>query len=61
MKTPKVDQKTCIGCVLCSSLAPKSFRMNDDYKAELIIPPGDSESEIQNAIDSCPVQAITQE
>lgn len=55
-----VDQKKCIGCMLCNSLAPKSFKMGKNGKSEPINPPGDKEKDIQNAINSCPVSAISQ-
>ncbi|KPJ71075.1 hypothetical protein AMJ51_00045 [Microgenomates bacterium DG_75] len=57
-KLPIVDKEKCIGCSTCSALAPKTFRLNDDYKAEVINPPGDEEEKIKEAIDSCPVEAI---
>lgn len=55
----KVDPKKCIGCGLCASIAEKSFKMNDDGKAETITPLGDDKAKIQEAIDSCPVLAIS--
>ena len=58
MKKIKVNQKTCIGCGSCVALAPKTFKLNSDGKTELIEPAGDDEEMIQNAIDSCPVDAI---
>lgn len=54
-----VDQKKCIGCGLCEALAPKTFRLNTKGKSEVIAEKGNSEVEIQNAIDSCPVGAIS--
>jgi ferredoxin len=54
-----VDQKKCIGCGLCESLAPKTFKLNSKGKSEVINPKGDKKSDIQNAIDSCPVKAIS--
>lgn len=59
-KTLKIDENTCIGCGLCVTLAPKTFRMDEDNKAEVINQAGDPEEKIQEAIDSCPVTAITQ-
>ncbi|MFH1840691.1 MAG: ferredoxin [Candidatus Shapirobacteria bacterium] len=53
-----VDPKLCIGCGTCVALAGKSFKMNDQGKAEAINPPGDEEKIIGEVIDSCPVAAI---
>lgn len=61
MRKPKVDQEKCLGCGTCAALCPKTFEMGEDGKAQVKNPPGDPESEIQNAIDSCPVQAISWE
>lgn len=65
-KIPKVDKEKCIGCGTCTVLAPKTFRLGKDGKAEVINPPADEEekisklvsAEIKEAIDSCPVEAI---
>ena len=54
----KVDKDKCIGCGTCPILAPNSFKMNDDGKAEEINPHGDDGETLQAALDSCPVGAI---
>ena len=59
MKNLIVNQETCIGCGTCVSLAQKSFKLNDAGKSQPINPPADDEATIKNAIDSCPVKAIT--
>jgi ferredoxin len=53
-----IDKNLCIGCGTCVAIAPKSFKLNDEGKAEAIEPPGDKEATIKEAIDSCPVAAI---
>ena len=58
---PVVNQDECIGCGTCAEIASKSFRLNDDEKAEVIHPPGDSDDVIQEAMDSCPTEAISWE
>ncbi|MBM3209661.1 ferredoxin [Candidatus Shapirobacteria bacterium] len=58
-KIPQVNQDICIGCGTCTFLAPKTFRLNGEGKSEVVNPPGDTEEKIQEAIDSCPVQAIS--
>jgi ferredoxin len=60
-KQPKVDPNLCIGCQTCVSLAAKSFTMSEQGKSEAVVPAGDDEATIQNAIDSCPVGAISWE
>ena len=59
MKNIKIDISACIGCGTCASLAEKSFKIGDDGKAQVLNPVGDTEEAIQNAIDSCPVTAIS--
>ena len=53
-----VDKNKCIGCGTCTVLAPKTFKLGNDNKAEVINPPADEEEKIKEAIDSCPVEAI---
>jgi len=57
-KIPVVDKNKCIGCGTCTVLAPKTFRLGKDGKAEVINPPGDEEEKIKEAAESCPVDAI---
>lgn len=57
-KLLKVDKEVCIGCGLCVTLAPKTFRLDKDSKAEVINSAGDDDKTIQEAIDACPVTAI---
>lgn len=53
-----IDKNLCLGCGTCASIAPKTFRLGADGKAEVIEPAGDDEKTIKEAIDSCPVNAI---
>lgn len=54
-----VDQDTCVGCGLCCGMCDAVFRMNDDGKAEAYqAATEENQSDVQNAIDSCPVSAI---
>lgn len=58
----KVDQDTCIGCGLCTSICSEVFEMNDDGKAEAISEVTDSlKDDAEEAASSCPVDAITVE
>ena len=53
-----IDKDLCIGCGTCVVIAPKSFKLNNEGKAEVIEPQEDGESKVKEAIDSCPVSAI---
>ncbi|UCF05655.1 MAG: ferredoxin [bacterium] len=57
-KVPVVDPDLCTGCELCVETCPDVFEMEDDL-AVITNPAGASEEEIQEAIDNCPVEAIT--
>lgn len=54
----KVDKEKCIGCGTCVVIAPKTFKLGDDGKSQVIEPSGDDETTIKEAVDSCPVDAI---
>jgi ferredoxin len=58
MKKIIVDEQKCIGCGLCVSIAPKTFKMNDNYKSEVLKNSIDEEGLVAEAIASCPVTAI---
>jgi len=53
-----VDQDVCIGCGLCVSLVPGVFRLNDAGVSEAYDQEGADQADIQEAIDSCPVNCI---
>lgn len=55
----KIDKNKCIGCGTCVALASKTFKLGSDGKAEVIEPSGDEEATIKEALDSCPVDAIS--
>ena len=59
MATPVVDADLCTGCELCVDIAPNTFEMNDEGVCAVLDPAGDDEGTIQEAIDSCPVEAIS--
>ena len=58
-KLPQVNKITCIGCGTCPALCPKTFSMNEEGIAVVTDPEGESEAEIQEAIEACPVDAIS--
>lgn len=54
-----IDQKKCIGCGTCTMIASKTFTLGKKGKAEVANQAGDCEEKIQEAVNSCPVQAIS--
>jgi ferredoxin len=55
----RVDEDECIGCGTCEGICPEVFRLNEEKgKSEVIKAEGGPEGLIQEAIDSCPVEAI---
>jgi len=57
-RIPSIDPDLCTGCELCVETVPDVFQMEGDV-ATIADPEGSSEEEIQEAIDNCPVEAIT--
>jgi ferredoxin len=54
-----IDEDTCIGCGTCEEICPEVFQLNEEIdKSEVIKPEGGPEDLIQEAIESCPVEAI---
>jgi ferredoxin len=54
-----VDQDECIGCGTCERICPEVFQLNEETgTSEVIKPEGGPEDLIEEAIDSCPVEAI---
>ncbi|GAB6057961.1 ferredoxin [Desulfonatronum parangueonense] len=54
-----VDWDECIGCESCVEICPEVFKMTEDgSKAEVILPEGGPEDQIEEAMDTCPVQCI---
>ncbi len=53
----KVNKDTCIGCGSCTSICPEVFEIDEDGKATV------KEQKkipcVKEAIDSCPVNAIS--
>ncbi len=60
MATPVVDQDACIGCGLCTEICPEVFQLVDD-KSVVIGPDKCGSCDIEEAVDSCPAEAITLE
>ena len=55
-----LDHEGCIGCGLCISTVPEVFEVNADGKAEAYGHTSEeNKAAVQEAIDACPVQAIS--
>lgn len=56
-----IDENECIGCETCVELCPDVFEMNEESeKAKVKVPESDLEC-VDEAIDSCPSEAISRE
>jgi len=51
------DIDSCIGCELCVNICPNVFKMVDG-KSHVVNQDGDTKENIDQAIQSCPVQSI---
>ncbi len=58
-KIPVVDKRLCSSCGLCTEIAPNTIKLDKDDLAEVYNPKGDPEDVIQEAINSCPLEAIS--
>ena len=56
----KIDRDLCTGCGLCPDTCPEVFQMDGD-KAKVIVDvvPVQFEEACKEAVDSCPVEAIS--
>ncbi len=55
-----VNQEEYIGCGTCEGICPEVFRLSSETgSSEVIKPVGGPEDRIHEAIDSCPVSAIS--
>lgn len=56
--TITVDHNLCVGNAMCETIAPKVFVLNDDRQSEAVDPTADTEENILEAAENCPVSAI---
>ncbi len=54
-----VDHNICVGNAMCETFAPKVFVLNEDRQSEAVAPDADTEANILEAAENCPVSAIT--
>ena len=54
-----IDKEACTGCGVCESLCPDVFQIQEDEKAHIVDPEGCDGCDCQEAIDSCPTEAIS--
>jgi ferredoxin len=57
-RVPYVDKEECTMCNVCVEMVPTVFQTDEENKAEVFDPNGASETEIQDAMDACPVLCI---
>lgn len=58
----EVDQDLCISCGACVDTCPEVFDWNDDEKAHVLVDeiPSDYADQAQEAMESCPTDAISE-
>jgi ferredoxin len=54
-----VDLGKCVGNAMCETYAPKVFVLNDDRQSTVADSNADTEENIMEAAQDCPVSAIT--
>lgn len=59
----KVDKDKCISCGLCTNICPNIFIMDENNKSKVAKQPSNKADEActKEAIESCPVEAISEE
>jgi ferredoxin len=56
-----VDHDVCVGNAMCVTIATSTFSLNDDRQSQVVNPEGDTEQNIIEAAENCPVAAIAVE
>ena len=55
----KVDEELCTGCGLCADTCPEVFEANDIAKVKVEEVPEDAVDTCRQAVEDCPVEAIS--
>ena len=53
-----IDREQCMGSGNCAFWAPATFDVDDDMKAIVIDPDGDTLDKVRNAVEACPTHAL---
>jgi ferredoxin len=56
-----INEEECIGCGTCAELCPEVFEMNEEEEKAKVKNPASGADCVNEAIDSCPVEAISKE
>jgi ferredoxin len=56
-----IDTETCIGCETCVELCPEVFAMDEETEKASVKEPESTAECVDEAIDSCPVEAISKD
>ena len=54
-----VDHDVCVGSTMCTQIAGNVFSLNKNMQSEVANTSGDSRDTIMEAVDNCPVRAIS--
>ncbi|MDI6840601.1 MAG: ferredoxin [bacterium] len=54
----KIDEESCTGCGVCAAICDEVFEVGDDNKVHVKNPEPAGIDCVQEAVDSCPVEAI---
>jgi len=54
----EIDRDVCMGSGMCIVYAPGTFEHDDETKAVVIDPAGDSLDAIRTAVEACPTGAL---
>ena len=57
-----VDQDVCISCGACVDTCPDVFAFNEDGKSSVLVDeiPAGHQEHVKDAIEGCPVEAISE-
>jgi len=56
-----IDQELCIACESCVELCPDVFKIDEDLEKAVVIDPDSDDPCVDEAIETCPVEAISKE